>query len=155
MTDQEKRLKFAERVWEVANRTGYNSAPKIADILLKEQYGRVCIVAKSAGIYAILRDGMVDAVKRVIRYKSQSDIRQGDFSDVSLEFRPILEKLSSERYYVPSLEEHLPIGRLIKYPPFLDEARKFHRLKGEEVLRESDALDELYLAVTAKQASLI
>jgi len=71
------------------------------------------------------------------------------------EFKSIVGKLSSGRYYVPSLDEHLPIVRLIKYPPFLDEARKFHRQKGNEVLRESDVLDELYDAVTAGQLALM
>jgi hypothetical protein len=155
MTELEKKRKFADMVFEISKRTGYNKPGSIADVLIDEEYPKTRIVSKSEHAFVFFRDGVVDAVRAAIRSKAQPEHIQMDLAEVCDQFKHIIGKLSSGRYYVPSLDEPLPIGRLIQMPAYLDEARKFHRRKGHEVLNESDVLDELYYAVTAKQPSLI
>ena len=128
-----------------------NSAPRIADRVIAAAFPDTSAAAEREGADKMLRDGVVSFVSNYLKRHSNGPIvSQHDFADVSDEFANIVRKLSKPSHYVPSLEQHMPVGYLIANPDCLDEARRFKRQKGEETLAEAEALDELYEAVTGR-----
>lgn len=128
-----------------------NSAPRIADRVMAEAFPDTSEAAEREGADKMLRDGIVTFITNYLKRNANAPMEfQGDFADVCEEFRDIVGKLHSQSHYVPTLQQHMPVGFLIKHPDFLDEARRFKRQKGEETLAEADALDELYDAVTGR-----
>jgi hypothetical protein len=99
----------------------------------------------------MLRDDVIIFEAKYLKRNSNAPLEgQGDFADISDEFRDIVKKLSSNSHYVPTLQQHMPVGFLISNPDMLDEARQFKREKGLETLAEADVLDELYEAVVGR-----
>lgn len=128
-----------------------NSAPRIADRVIADAFPDTNEAAEREGADKMLREGVVSFIANYLKRSANMPIiGQADFSDVSDDFRDIVVKLHSNSHYVPSLEQHMPIGFLISNPDMLDEARKFKRQKGEETLAEADVLDELYSAVVGE-----
>jgi hypothetical protein len=128
-----------------------NSAPAIADRVIAEAFPETADAAEREGADKMLRDGVVAFLTKYLKRNSNVPMEgQGDFADISDQFRDIVGKLHSHSHYVPTLQQHMPVGFLIANPDFLDEARRFKRQKGEETLAEADALDELYDAVTER-----
>lgn len=126
-----------------------NSAPRLADRVLAEAFPDTYRAAEREGADKMLRDGVIAFISNYLKRTSNMPVAgQRDFVEISEEFRDIVGKLHSHSHYVPTLQQHMPVGFLIAHPDFLDEARKFKRQKGEETLAEADALDELYDAVT-------
>lgn len=128
-----------------------NNAPRIADRVIFEAFPDTSEAAEREGADKMLRDGVIIFVAKYLKRNSNAPLEgQGDFGDISDEFRDIVKKLSSNSHYVPTLQQHMPVGFLIANPEMLDEARQFKREKGLETLAEADALDELYEAVTGR-----
>lgn len=127
-----------------------NSAPRIADRVIAEAFPATCEAAEREGADKMLRDGVVAFLTNWLKRNSNTPEDQGDFAELSHEFKSIVVKLHNASHYVPTLQQHMPVGFLIGNHEFLDEARKFKRQKGEETLAEADVLDELYDAVTGR-----
>ena len=104
------------------------------------------------GCDSMLYSGVKEAVSKYIRSR-RDNADQADFSDLCDQFKPYISELKSTSYTVPSLGEAIPIGRLIAFPPLLDEARQFMRQKGNECLAEAKRMDDLYAAVMQSKAS--
>lgn len=127
-----------------------NSAPRIADRVIEIAFPETAEAAEREGAYSMLRNGIIAFLTTYLKRNSNAPLEsQGDFAEISEEFRDIVGKLHSHSHYVPTLQQHMPVAFLIASPEYLDEARKFKRQKGLETLAEADALDELYEAVTA------
>lgn len=141
---------FAERVWDIAARTGH-SAPKITDDIMETAFPRTCAQARQEGALKMLRTGVVAEVKRILR-NGQDSAEQRDFADVSATFAPLVRDLRSKSYFVEGAQEYVPVAALIADPDLLDDARRFMRRKGIECLAEADRLDLLYQAVLARGA---
>ena len=128
-----------------------NNAPRIADRVISEAFPDTSEAAEREGADRMLRDGVIIFVAKYLKRSSSAPLeRQGDFADISEEFRDIVKKLSSNSHYVPTLQQHMPVGFLISNTDMLDEARQFKREKGLETLAEADVLDELYEAVMGR-----
>lgn len=128
-----------------------NSAPRIVDRIIDEVFPDTADAAEREGADKMLRDGVIIFVTKYLKRSANLPMEgQGDFADISAEFRDIVKKLSKPSHYVPSLQQHMPVSFLIANPDALDEARQFKREKGMETLAEADALDELYEAVTSR-----
>ncbi len=128
-----------------------NNAPRIADRVIFEAFPDTSEAAEREGADRMLRDGVIIFVAKYLKRNSNAPLEgQGDFADISDEFRDIVKKLSSNSHYVPTLQQHMPVGFLISNPDMLDEARQFKREKGLETLAEADVLDELYEAVVGR-----
>lgn len=140
-----KLQRFFEVVQIVRSEVG-NSAPRIADRVISEAFPDTSSAAEREGATKMLRDGVIAYLTKHLKHPVASD-SQADFAEIADDYLPIVKKLSSPSHYVPSLEEHLPVSRLISRPELLDEARRFKRAKGLETLAEADVLDELYEAV--------
>lgn len=141
---------FYQRVHAAMMEVG-NSAPRIADRVIAEAFPETADAAEREGADKMLRDGVIEFVSKYLKRNSNAPMdEQGDFSELSDEFRDIVGRLHSHSHYVPTLQQHMPVGFLIANPEYLDEARKFKRQKGEETLAEAAALDELYDAVTGR-----
>jgi hypothetical protein len=141
---------FHELVFKAVTRVGY-SAAAITDSIIALAFPETVRVAEQEGAFTMLRTGVNDAVRTVL--KSSPDDRQIDFGQVDPQFRTILKKigLKNVRYFVESLGAHVPVPELIAEPALLDEARNYMRRKGEECLAEAMRLDELYAAVMASK----
>lgn len=127
-----------------------NSAPKIADRVIAEAFPNTADAAEREGADRMLRDGVVAFLTNYLKRNANAPSEdQYDFAGVSEQFAEIVGRLQSRSHYVPSLEQHMPVGFLISNPDYLDEARKYKRQKGVETLKEAETLDELYMAVTA------
>lgn len=143
-----KRLaNFVELVWTAAASVG-NSAPRVADAIIKKAFPQTVKEAEIEGAITMLRTGVINEVKSILR-GSFGPEEQRDFSEIDEQFRPIVEHLKKKAYFVESAGEYVTVPRLIAEPDLLDDARKFMRRKGEECLAEADRLDELHAAVTA------
>lgn len=126
-----------------------NSAPRIADRVINDAFPDTSKAAEREGADKMLRDGIIIFVSKYLKRSANTPIiGQGDFAEISDQFRDIVKKLSNPSHYVPTLQQHMPVGFLIANPDLLDEARKYKRQKGLETLAEADALDELYEAVS-------
>jgi hypothetical protein len=139
---------FHELVWKAVDRVGY-SAAAITDAIIALAFPETVKVAEREGAFTMLRTGVNDAVRGVL--KTVPDERQIDFAQVDPQFRTILKRigLKNVRYYVESLGAHVPVPELMGKPSLLDDARKYMRRKGEECIAEATRLDELYAAVIA------
>lgn len=123
------------------------SPPKIADEIMAIAFPRTVEEAEREGADKMLRRGVIGAVADAVR-KARTDDDTRDMAEIEASFRPIVQRLHSKAYYVPSMNEQVDIADLISMPDFLDEARKFMRQKGMECLEEARTLDDLYVAVT-------
>lgn len=141
-----KETDFIEYVWSAVVRVG-RSAPRVTDDIMERLFPETCRAADREGGLAIFRQGLVAAVKNVIRGKGP-DEHQIDFGSIDPSFHSIAEKLRSNAYYVPSADCQVTVHELITDPSMLDEARRFMRQKGLECLEEADRLDELFEAVS-------
>jgi predicted RNA binding protein with dsRBD fold (UPF0201 family) len=138
---------FHEAVWISAAKHGMRPAIVSGEIIAS-LFPRTSAEASGEGAAAYLRDGVTKAVKAVFSRKP-IDEKQGDFAQISPAFSMHVENLKRNAYYVESIDEFLTIPELIKRAELLDEARKYLRRKGEEVLAEAAQLDKLYAAVMA------
>jgi len=128
-----------------------NNAPRIADRVIHEAFPDTSEAAEREGADKMLRDGVIIFIAKYLKRSAAAPAEaQMDFADITDEFRDIVKKLSSTSHYVPSLQQHMPVGYLISNPEHLDEARHYKRQKGLETLAEADVLDELYEAVTSR-----
>lgn len=128
-----------------------NSAPRIADRVIADAFPDTSEAAEREGADKMLRDGVIAFLTNYLKRNANAPMEaQGDFAELCDEFRDIVGKLHNQSHYVPTLQQHMPVGFLIANPDYLDEARKFKRQKGEETLAEAAALDELYDAVTGR-----
>ncbi len=137
---------FQSLVHEASTRVGAN-APAIADAVIKTAFPKTVSSAEQEGASDIFRDGVVGAIKKLIR-RGPSDVTQRDFVDICEEFAAASE-LKSRAYFVPQIAEYVSIPRLVSDPELLDGARRFMRQKGEECIAEANRLDRLYEAVMA------
>ncbi len=140
---------FAELVWATAARVG-NSAPAIADKIMKRAFPQTVSEAEVEGADRMLRVGVIAEVKRILKHGA-ADEAQADFSDLVPEFAKIARGLKSRTYFVETANEYVDVSGLIAEPALLDDARRYMRRKGEECLAEAKILDELYAAVTNTQ----
>lgn len=141
-----KETDFIDCVWDAVVRIG-RSAPRVTDDIIERLFPDTCRAADREGAFAMFRQGMVAAVKGVIRGKGP-DEHQIDFASIDPSFHSIAEKLRSNAYYVPSADCQVTVHELIADPTMLNEARVFMRQKGLECLEEADRLDDLYEAVS-------
>lgn len=158
---------FHDLVNDARARVG-NSPPRIADDIIAIAFPRTVEEAEREGADKMLRRGVIGAVAEAVRRPRQDDDTR-DMAEIEESYRPIVTRLHSHAYYVPSMHEQVDIADLISTPEFLDEARKFLRQKGMECrdqmrarligdgvrpmlyvfsLDEARTLDDLYLAVT-------
>lgn len=138
---------FHELVWQTASRVG-NSAPRVTNEILDLAFPATAMCARDEGAETMLRRGVVEAVKRVLRSVGGEEPEQHDFSEIDPLYWDHVSILKSARYFVEEDGEYVSLPRLIKEPEKLDDARRFMRKKGRECIAEADALDELYFAVT-------
>lgn len=126
-----------------------NSAPRIADIVIPQAFPETYAAADREGAASMLRQGVINFLTAYLKRNANAPSdTQADFAEIDTAFKSIVGRLHNHSHYVPSLQEHMPIGVLIDNPKWLDEARKFKRMKGEETLAEADVLDDLFHAVT-------
>lgn len=125
------------------------SAPRIADRIIADAFPATSEAAEREGADKMLREGVVSFIAQYLKRNSNAPVGTIDFSEIDHSFLPITSKLKNQSHYVVALQQHMPVGFLIKNPEHLDDARKFKRQKGEETLAEAKVLDELYEAVTA------
>jgi hypothetical protein len=135
---------FHSLVWQAVTRVGRNAA-RLADEVMGIAFPRTVEEAMREGAFAMLREGVLVDIRRLLR--SAGDLAQRDFATIEPSFRPFVAKLKSGAYWVETLEEYVPVPELIENPELLDDARQFMRRKGIETLEEADKLDELYDAV--------
>lgn len=140
-----RKADFASMVWAAVPHCGRN-APKIADFILRATFPRTCEEAEHEGADKMLRTGVITEIKRILRL-ADDDVGQTDFAEISPQFRPIVSKLKSKSYFVESLNEYVPVPRLIAEPDLLTDAQQFMRRKGMECLAEARTLEELREAV--------
>lgn len=146
----DKLQSFYQSVHEAMMDVG-NNAPRIADRVIADAFPMTSEAAEREGADKMLRDGVISFLGKYLKRNSNAPLwEQCDFAEISPEFQDIVGKLQSQSHYVPSLQQHMPIGVLISDPDLLDEARKFKRQKGDETLAEADVLDELYEAITGR-----
>jgi len=122
--------------------------PEIADELLEESYPKSRLATKKEGIFQFLREGLIKGITEIVR--STSENSQLNFGDIDEEFIPFIGELHSGRYYVPELQEQLPVSRLIQIPAYLKSAADYMHQQASHVRREAEALDDLYAAVMRK-----
>ena len=146
-----RKANFAELVWTAAGDVGRN-APAIADKIIKSAFPLTYEEAEIEGASAMLRTGVIAAVKEILRNTTDDDA-QHDFAAIDPAFGQIVRRLKSKTYFVTSLGEYLSIAELIADPALLDDARRHMRKKGEECLAEAKTLDQLFHAVTAQAES--
>jgi hypothetical protein len=137
---------FAELVWTTAGKVG-NSAPAIADKIIKRAFPQTVAEAEIEGADKMLRVGVINAIKTILKHAAAAD-EQIDFSSIEPKFGRIVKKLKSNAYFVESAGEYVSISRLIEEPDLLDDARRHMRRKGMECLADAKVLDELYAAIT-------
>jgi hypothetical protein len=125
------------------------SAPRIAYRIISDAFPDTSKAAEIEGADRMLREGVINFLTQYLKRNSNAPIGTLDFSEIDEGFLPITSKLKNQSHYVVGLQQHMPVGFLIKNPKHLDDARKFKRQKGEETLAEAKVLDELYEAVTA------
>jgi hypothetical protein len=122
------------------------NAPAIANEVINAAFPETAIAAEAEGADAMLRDGVIAKVKKILTKEAEND--QVDFAEIAADFLPIVKRLHGHSHYVPSVGEYVHVGMLIAEPHLLDEARRFKRQKGIETIAEADVLDALYFAVT-------
>lgn len=126
-----------------------DNAPKVTDDIIEAAFPRTVEAATVEGCDRMLREGVMGAVKDLIR-RPPADERQRTFNDIAPELMPLAEKLGSVAYYVPSASgpgRYMSVPDLCHDARALDAARQFMREKGEECLREAKRLDQLFEAV--------
>lgn len=128
---------------------GY-SAPRITDEIIVKVFPRSLKELRKEGGDTIMRRGLIDHVTRALKGIAPQP-NQGDFADIDSQFHSAVKLLHSNTYTVPSLGVRVAVADLIRLPSYLDEARKFMRVKGSECFEEADRLDSLYRLVTNKQ----
>lgn len=136
---------FAELVWRAVEEVG-RVAPAVANKIIRSAFPRTVAEAEIEGADKMLRVGVIEAVKNILKHTDADDAI--DFATIDPSFGRIIKKLKSKTYLVESLGEYVPIKRLIGDHELLDDARKHMRRKGEENLAEAKILDELYEAIT-------
>lgn len=146
---KDAKLDLVELVRKVLeSKSGRCRPPEIADELLEESYPKSRLATKNEGIFQFLREGLIKGVTEIVR--SPGENSQLNFGDIDEEFIPFVGELHSGRYYVPELQEQLPVSRLIQIPAYLKSAADYMHRKSAEVHREAEALDDLYAAVMRK-----
>lgn len=138
---------FVDTVTAASRRLGTTNAPKIADEVIRLAFPRTSKEAEREGALSMLRVGVINEVKRLVRSFSTEGETQVDFADINASFAPLVRPLRSKSYFVESIGEYVRVPELIDTPEYLDEARKFMRKKGDECIAEADRLDKLYNAV--------
>lgn len=138
---------FAELVWAAAAKVG-NNAPRIADKIIKQAFPQTYSEAQIEGADRMLRTGVIESIKPLLRSAAATDHGTIDFSEINNSFVPIVRKLTSATYYVESINQYVGVQTLIDDPALLDDARRHMRRKGEECIGQANVLDELYAAVT-------
>lgn len=149
----EQRAEFEAHVWKTVRRTG-RSAPTIANEIIGEFFPETLGAAEKEGADKMLRNGVIAFIKRIIREKDKErpDAATIDMAEIEPSFRPYVEALDDDAYYVEQCESHLTVRELIDDPALLDDARKFMRKKGDECHAKADKLDALYEAVMARRS---
>lgn len=145
-----KETDFLDLLWAAAGRVG-RSAPRVTDEIIEKLFPDTCKAADREGAFAMFRQGVINAVKSVIRGKAP-DEQQIDFAAIHTSFHAPARELKSHAYHVPSIDCFVAVHELIADPPLLDEARRFLRKKGRECTQEAKRLDVLYEAVIANPA---
>ncbi len=142
---------FHALVYEASMQVGSN-APAIADAVIKIAFPKTCSSAEQEGAGEIFRNGVISAVKKLIR-RGSPDVTQYDFAEANEQFA-VISELKSVAYFVPQIAEYVSIPRLVSNPEHLDDARRFMRQKGEECIAEANRLDRLYEAVMAAREGI-
>ena len=137
---------FAEAVYDAAKRLGEKPS-LITDDIISSVFPETIEASEREGADKMFRRGVHEEVKRLIKAPA-NDPGTVDFSDRYPELFPIVQRLQSGTYFVESLDEFVPVSRLVEEHELLDDARRYMRRKGMETLAEADVLDELYAAVT-------
>lgn len=145
----EKLRPFYDAVNVAIGSVGKN-ATKIADQVIQDAFPETSEAADREGADRMLRDGVIKHLRKML---ANGPINQADFSDISPDFKRYVDRLHSHSHYVPITDEYEHVSRLIGNLEWLDSARKFKRMKGEETLAEAAALDDLYEAITRKLAA--
>lgn len=138
---------FYELADDARARFGDN-APKVTDAIIEAAFPETFGAALTEGCDRMFRDGVKEAVTKLIRKPPQDD-RNRSFNDIAPGLMPLASKLGSVAYFVPALDggEYISVPDLCADPVALDGARRFMRQKGEECLSEAKKLDDLYFAV--------
>jgi hypothetical protein len=128
-----------------------NSAPNIADAVIDVCYPQTVKVAKGEGAYGVLRTGVVVFVRAYLKGEGErvtaADDATAGMWEIAPGFQEVAAQLTHGEYYVPSVADFVPKGKLIALPALFDEARKFIRSKGDECIAEADRMDIAYAAL--------
>ncbi|UPT53150.1 hypothetical protein [Synechococcus phage Ssp-JY42] len=138
-------------VWEIVSKLGARSAPPVADAVMPLAFARSLPELEQEGGVRFLRDGLIKHIKDLFSRSVPEE--QQDLAEIDPSFGELVARLPKESFFVPSLDAHLSVARLIAEPNLLDEARRFTRQKGLETLATADALDQLYAAVVEARAA--
>ena len=126
------------------------SAPLVTDAIIATAFPETVEAADREGCDKMLRNGVLEAVKKRLRTPKASDLQRSIF-EIHPEILPYVEPLQSGAYYVPGCAEYCDIAELCEDLVKLDAARKFTRQKGEETLAEAKRLDDLFAFLLARQ----
>jgi hypothetical protein len=140
---------FALMVRESAQKHG-NVAPAIADDLIDQAFADIESLAAEKKADRFFRAGLVDAVRAVLGSADGDDgTMMRRRRELDARFRGFSRCLRRIAYYVPSLSAYVELPHLVANPALFDEACRYMRLKGMEVLCEADRLNHLRKAVIA------
>jgi len=137
---------FAQYVWNAVPSVG-RSAPRIVDRILRSVFPETTEAAEREGAHRVLRKGCIAEVKRVLHATGPVE-HQADFANIAPSFLPLVKNLQRPSYFVPEVDEEIPLTQLIAEPTLLNSARCYMRAKGMECLAEADRLDQLFFAIT-------
>lgn len=139
---------FNDAVWAASARLETMNVPKVTDDIISRLFPETVSAASHEGASSIFRNGVLVQVRKVLSAKVEDEGQMSMF-DIDQQFRPFAEKLKRGSYFVESLDEFVPLPRLIRELTLLDDARRYLRRKGEETLAEASVLDQLYKVASA------
>jgi len=136
---------FYQLVNEAVGVHGLN-AKAVADVVITEAFPDTMAAASHEGADTMLRNGVIAFLSAYFKRAPSTSPMQLEL-EIPPSLTPIVQKLKKEAHYVESLGQYVPVPILISNPEWLDDARRYKRVKGEQTLAEADVLDELYHAV--------
>lgn len=122
------------------------NASKVADFIIGDCFPETVEAAEREGCIFMLRRGLIQQLTNEFKRADPIEARQLEL-DFPPAVRDIVPRLKGTHHYVESLGEWVDIRELCQNLAWLDDARKYKRAKGEQVLAEATVLDEIYAAL--------
>lgn len=122
------------------------SAAKVADHIIRQCFPDTVAAAEAEGCIYMLRAGLIQQLTNDFKHTAPIDEDQY-LLDFPEPIQNIIGKLKGKSHYVTSQGLWIRNEDLFANREWLDDARRFKRAKGEEVLAEATVLDEIFEAL--------